>query len=178
MKILLFRPRPDPETIGLQHIMVCEPLELEYLCAGVADRGHDTIIIDMILEKKPIEHFIKIHQPDIVAITSYITHVNIVKGYCRIIKSLCPRCRIIVGGVHAEVVPKDFDDESIDFIVSANGLSTFKQIVKHIEEGIGTDRVNNELSTSSGEFIKERSFDYPFPDRSKVQRYRSRYYYL
>ena len=30
MKVLLIRPRPDSQSIGLQSFMICEPLELEY----------------------------------------------------------------------------------------------------------------------------------------------------
>ena len=35
LRILLFRPRPPRETIGLQHVMICEPLELEYLAGNI-----------------------------------------------------------------------------------------------------------------------------------------------
>ena len=48
MKILLVRPDPM-KIIGLQSIMVCEPLELEYLAAVVQDK-HQVQIVDMILE--------------------------------------------------------------------------------------------------------------------------------
>ena len=35
MRILLVRAPVPPHTIGLKHIMVCEPLELEYVAAGL-----------------------------------------------------------------------------------------------------------------------------------------------
>ena len=31
MKILLVRPKPHKNSIGLQSFMICEPLEFEYL---------------------------------------------------------------------------------------------------------------------------------------------------
>ncbi|MDF2949046.1 MAG: Fe-S oxidoreductase, partial [Sedimentibacter sp.] len=37
MKILLIRPKPNKETIGLQHVMICEPLEFEYLVSNVPE---------------------------------------------------------------------------------------------------------------------------------------------
>jgi len=55
MKVLLIRPRPHRETIGLQHVMICEPLELEYLSSNVPDKIRDLVdikIIDLIVEKK------------------------------------------------------------------------------------------------------------------------------
>jgi len=33
MKILMVRPRPTSRTIGLQHLMIVEPLELEVLAS-------------------------------------------------------------------------------------------------------------------------------------------------
>ena len=59
MKILLIRPRPHRETIGLQHVMICEPLELEYIAGNIERPEAQVEIIDMIIEKKPLEYFIK-----------------------------------------------------------------------------------------------------------------------
>ena len=53
MKILFTRPRPSTETIGLQHVMIVEPLELEVL-AGLLHPEDIPVIIDMIIEKHSI----------------------------------------------------------------------------------------------------------------------------
>lgn len=58
MKILMVRPRPSPTTIGLQHVMIVEPLELEVL--GALTGREDTVrIVDLILEKEPVDFFIR-----------------------------------------------------------------------------------------------------------------------
>ena len=153
--------------------MICEPLELEYIASNI-DKTDVTIdIIDMIIEKKPLEYFINEHKPDFVAISGYITHVNIIKNYAQRIKALLPNCKIVVGGVHGEVNPQDFISEYIDFIVEANGINTFNEILNNPNRlGIeGTYRMGKES-------IKEDSFPYKFPDRSKVNKYRSQYYYM
>ena len=49
MKILLVRPAVPRHTIGLKHIMICEPLELEYVAAGL--RGHEVQVLDLIVEQ-------------------------------------------------------------------------------------------------------------------------------
>lgn len=59
MRVLLVRPKPHKDTLGLQNVMVCEPLELEYLASNAEARGHKTKIIDMILEKKSLSFFWK-----------------------------------------------------------------------------------------------------------------------
>ena len=89
MKILFVRPRPSPETIGLQHVMLVEPLELEVL-ASLISPDDRACIIDMILEKKSIEYFIKREKPDILCITGYITNVTAMISYCETAKKINP----------------------------------------------------------------------------------------
>lgn len=177
MRILLIRPRPHKETIGLQKVMICEPLELEYIGAYMKSYGHEIFIIDMILEKKPISYFINKYNPEIVGITSYIAHVNIVKGYSREIKKINPNCKIIVGGVHAEVVPQDFISPNIDFIIKANGLDTFKEIVEALSNNKTTDSIKGVYGNNIY-CKKNTSFHFPHPDRSLVDKYRKKYYYM
>ncbi|MDP3487323.1 MAG: cobalamin B12-binding domain-containing protein, partial [Bacillota bacterium] len=101
MKVLLVRPRPHPETIGLQDVMICEPLELEYLGAALKTAGHEVVIIDMILEHKPLSFFVQQYKPDFVGLTAYIAHINVVKEYAAAVKAAAPACKVVVGGVHA-----------------------------------------------------------------------------
>ena len=90
MKILFVRPRPSKKTIGLQHVMIVEPLELEVLSALC--RAHDNpVLIDLIIEKKPLEYFLKKYHPDVVCITGYITNVSSIKKYCYILRSIVLR---------------------------------------------------------------------------------------
>jgi hopanoid C-3 methylase len=173
MKVLLIRPRPDKETIGLQHVMICEPLELEYICSNIDRKDVDATIVDMILEKKPLEHFIAKYQPDVVGMSGYISHVNIIKEYSQRIKAVKPDCRIVVGGVHAEVLPEDFVDKNIDFILESNPLKTFNSILNNMDNN-SVEGVYRKGQCNP----KEAGFEYNFPDRSKVSRYRSRYYYM
>ena len=75
MKILFVRPAPAKETIGLQHLMIVEPLELEVL-ASLTSKDDVPVIVDMILEKESIEHIISIEKPDVFCVTGYITNVT------------------------------------------------------------------------------------------------------
>jgi hopanoid C-3 methylase len=63
MKILLVRPPVPRHTIGLKHIMICEPLELEYVAAGLA--GHEVQVLDLIIEKG-LRQRLSAFKPDIV----------------------------------------------------------------------------------------------------------------
>ena len=159
MRVLLLRPRPDKETIGLQNVMICEPLELEYISSNIEALG----------EK---------YRPDAVGITGYISHVNIMKEYARQVKLCSPDIKTIIGGVHAEVNPQDFESPYVDYIIRANGIRTFIGILNSIE-GKNTDE---ELSCVYGRNKpapqKETVFPYLYPDREKVKKYRPHYYYM
>lgn len=178
MNILLVRPRPHKDTIGLQNLMVCEPLELEYIASNIRTHGHKSMIVDMILEKRELTYFVEKYRPQAVGITGYIAHVNVIKQYAREIKECVPSVKVLVGGVHAEVNPEDFESEYIDIIIRANGLRTITEILDRLERGEAADGLPGVYCREGGRPCRETSFPYIFPDRSKVDRYRSKYYYM
>ena len=152
MRILLIRPKPHRETIGLQSVMICEPLELMQLSSVLRANGHEVRIIDMILEKQSLEFFLKEFMPDLVGITGYISHIGIMKEYAEITKSVGRNILVAVGGVHATVCPNDFIDENVDHI--CKNQEDFYSIAGCIDT---TTRL---------------------PDRNLPEKYRNKYYYL
>ncbi len=178
MNVLLVRPRPDAETIGLQHVMVCEPLELEYLAANVPSslKGRVTVkIIDLILEKHPLEAFLQAESPDLVVFTGYITHVGTIKSLAALVRRVCPDAFTAVGGVHAEVVPEDFADPALDFVYSRNGIVAFQLTLTAMTEGLDAEAIRSRLQGMGG---KQTLFRHHHPDRQATARYRSHYYYM
>lgn len=178
MRVLLFRPKPDPETIGLQNVMICEPLELEYISSNIEALGHKCRIVDMILEKESVSYFVRRYRPHVVGITGYISHVNIIKAYAKEAKEVDPRIRTIVGGVHAEVNPGDFSSEYIDYIIRANGIRTFIDILNSLQKKTAGEVVACVYREGEAAPKKDLKFPYLYPDRDKVKKYRSKYYYM
>lgn len=177
MKILLVRPRPHKETIGLQHVMICEPLELEYLVSNIPDeirRETDAEIVDMILEKAGFEEIISAKKPDFIVFTGYITHVGIIKQMAETAKQIIYTVKTGVGGVHAEVVAEDFKSEFIDFIYDKNGIENFNITLKGLIDKKSVDKINEEINKG----IKKSTFEYKYPDRNAVRKYRKHYYYM
>jgi hopanoid C-3 methylase len=178
MKIAFIRPRPSPLTIGLQHLMIVEPLELEVLASTIS-KEHEAVIIDMILEKKDIDQFIKELKPDVLCLTGYITHIPVMIGSCRVAKRINPQVITIVGGVHTEKYPGDINDPSIDYRVVRNATRTFPQLIDFLNgksdfpSGVlRTDQVPDEES------LPDYDFYFPVPDRSLTQKYRGKYFYV
>jgi radical SAM superfamily enzyme YgiQ (UPF0313 family) len=178
LRILMIRPRPPRETIGLQHVMIVEPLELEILYA--LKRANDkAVIVDMILEKKPFEYFLALHKPDVVCLTGYITHVNTIISYCKISKKILPAVTTIVGGVHCEVCPEDFENDVVDFRVVRNAAVNFTDLLNHIDLKTPLpDGVFCKSDTVKNKTLPAFDFRVPFPDRNSVSHYRKHYFYI
>ena len=182
MRILLIRPRPDPETIGLQSLMVCEPLELEYLAAAVGE-GHEVVIRDLILDRRSLRSLLDEHRPDIAGFTAYISHVKVVRDLCDLVKQWDPGTLTVVGGVHAEVIPSDFSWPSIDLVVHGNALATFREIVERWSAGEkSVSSLREGLAGVWREGKPRPTMGFmpllPHPNRAATRLYRSRYYYL
>jgi radical SAM superfamily enzyme YgiQ (UPF0313 family) len=183
MRVLLVRPPVPRHTIGLKHLMVCEPLELEYVAAGLD--GHDVQIVDLILERG-FEKRLREFRPDVIGTSSYITGVNEVKKLCRTAKRWDPGVWTIVGGVHASRAPGDFADHSIDAIALGDGTTAMPEVLKAIEEGRGLEEVPGLALPLNDEEVArtpERTYmpdpdALPFPRRDLTAHLRHRYYYL
>lgn len=152
MKILFVRPRPHRETIGLQSVMICEPLELMMLMGVLLENGIEVELADMILEREPLAKILVKARPHMVVMTGYISHINVIKDYARRIKTFDPAIEVGVGGVHAEVCPRDFESPFIDRIYSSAG------------------ELYNRLSCTVTEGV--------LPFRNLPERYLKKYYYL
>ncbi len=171
MKILLVKPNPSPQSINLQSFMICEPLELEYCAALLHKLGHESRIADLVIDKSFPKALTTDHY-DAVAFTAYQVHIGIVKKYAAYAKKVRPDIVTMVGGVQAEVVPQSFDDDNID-VVLTGGLTALEAVIGAMERGESRQKLK-EL----GRTPARANFDFPFPDRSKTEKYRKHYNYI
>jgi len=180
MKILLIQPRKAPATIGGEDVYVYEPLALEYVAAGVA-ADHDVRILDLRLSQD-LQEVLQNFRPDIVGITAYTVHVNVVRRLFAEIKSQNPGVLSVVGGHHATLAPEDFISPFIDVIVIGEGVFVFRDVVERFEKGEQFDDIPG-IAVPNGNGLfrtvprpNEELDVFPFPDRSLTARYRARYH--
>ena len=180
LRILFARPAPSPVTIGLQHLMIVEPLELEVMAALAGPE--DTVrIVDMILEKQPIEYFLRQFNPDVFCVTGYITHIPVMTGYCRAAKSLNPDVITVAGGVHVEKCPDDCSDEAVDFRIVRNATRSFPILLDWLRNGRIKDLPAGILRNgepADAAILPGYDFYFPIPRRDLTKQYRSRYFYV
>ncbi len=178
MKVLFVRPKPLPSTIGLQHLMIVEPLELEIL-ATLIQEDHEVEIVDMILEKKSISHFLTERKPDVLCLTGYITHIPVIIEYCLTAKKINNKLITIVGGVHIEKYPEDIDNISIDYRVVRNATRAFPKLINYLYNGSEFPaEVLRFMEKLNEKDLPDYDFYVPIPDRSLTQKYRNRYFYV
>ncbi len=191
LNVLLVRSDSGRDTIGLKNLTFTEPLELEYLAAGIPE--HRIQILDL-QARGDIEETLKEFNPQIVGFTGYITGVNQIKKYAETAKSFNPQCLTVVGGIHATVFPDDFFCQFIDIIVTGEGIEVrrgkdefkFRRIVESYPD-------REEMSEISGIFIRRGKDEFkctgdcdplmnpdilPFPNRHITAEARKNYFYL
>ena len=180
MKILLVQPPKAPLTIGGEDAFIYEPLALEYVAAGVS-ADHDVRILDMRFGQD-LHSVLEDFRPDIVGLTAYTVHVNVVRRLCEIVKNWNPDVLTVVGGHHATVMPQDFASLFIDVVVIGEGVFTFRELVAHFEKRAGFFKIPGiAFATENGMVTTEprphlELDDFPSPDRHLTASYRSRYY--
>lgn len=178
MKVLFIRPKPSPETIGLQHLMIVEPLELEILATLIKEKN-EVKIVDLILEKEDPEYFIRQFNPDVLCLTGYITHIPVIISICATAKKINKKIITVTGGVHVEKFPEDIDHESVDYRVIRNAVISFPMLIDHLsglsEFPAGVLRVHEKISEAE---LPGYDFYVPSPDRTLTQKYRDKYFYI
>jgi radical SAM superfamily enzyme YgiQ (UPF0313 family) len=162
--------------------MICEPLELEYVAAGLD--GHEVQILDLILERG-FDRRCREFQPDVVGTSSYISGVNEVIKLCRAAKRWNANVHTVVGGVHAACVPEDFADSSVDCIALGDGTTIMPELMDAFASGKPLNDIPG-LALPRGSAVDctgPRPYmpnpdTLPFPRRDLVAHLQHRYYYL
>jgi radical SAM superfamily enzyme YgiQ (UPF0313 family) len=179
MKVLLIQPPScDPLT---DRIFLFEPLALEYLGAGLKEDGHEVRLLDARLEPD-IDGAFDCFRPDLVGLTGFTSHLNIVKDIARRLKKRAPATLVVVGGHHATVRPEDFNTADIDMVVIGEGVFTLREIVNAVETGGRLADIRGVAIPAPDGLIKSSPRPYtpldelPFPDRSLTAPYRKHYF--
>lgn len=154
---------------------------MEYLGAALKQDGHEVRLLDARIDPD-YEIAYRDFQPDVVGLTGFTSHVNIIKTIASRIKSMNSEVLVVVGGHHATVQPKDFSDANIDVVVIGEGVFTLQEILRAWEVG-------GEFSTIHGvaipsmegmTFSTPRPYtnlnELPVPDRSLTAAYRKHYF--
>ena len=182
MKILLVQPNSSPQNVGFNNLTVPEPLALELVAASVPEH-HEVRILDMRLEPG-LDAVLADYQPQVLGVTGFTADVPQAQEVCRRTAALLPSCRVVVGGHHASLRPEDFNMPQVHFIVVGEGEFTFPDLVKALEDGTDTRKVDGIFYNEDGRQVFSgprppvKDLDQvPRPRRDLTAQYRSNYYF-
>lgn len=168
MRIMLVHPGPrvawGPEHVGL-----------ESLAAMVPDC--DVRLVDMRFELRPFKRLVGAFRPHLVGVTACTSQVYRARRLLRQAKAAAPQAFTVVGGVHASLLPEDFDLPEVDAVCIGMGEDTFRGLVECLDRRGDLRAVDGLALRNQGRLLRNRprafpaSLDgYPPPKRD----YRSR----
>ncbi len=132
MRVLLVRPRVL-NAITSFGALDCEPLELEYLSAACQAAGHQVRIYDGIVTFRPYTRVVAEFQPDVVAVTGYLTQEREMEAYVRLAKQTCPSCVTVIGGVHAQLCWQRLTFPAVDYLNRSESTAGFTELLSALE---------------------------------------------
>jgi len=138
MRILLVKTRSELKGVRALEGFIClEPLELEII-AGVVEPEDSVRILDLRLQKNPRQAFLdalRADQPDLIGFTGYSIHVQAIKDLARLAKEQRPEASVMVGGIHASLLPHDFMAPEIDLIIRGEGSTALRELLRRLKAG-------------------------------------------
>jgi anaerobic magnesium-protoporphyrin IX monomethyl ester cyclase len=149
-----------------------------YLCATLKANEIDCEIIDLAFYDKDIwKAVITLHDADIYGMTVYSASFNYCVEVSKIIKSVYPISKIVVGGPHPTFTALEtISVPEIDFIVYGEGEGTFLELCKDINNTVLTGTVSKQILPNGQKMYRMNEFRgniinidaIPFPDRETV----------
>lgn len=117
-------------------------------------------------------------QPDLVGITVRSAKLPSALRIARIVKSVAPQCRVVVGGPHPTVAPEECAAQAdVDFVIRGEGEQTIAELCDALENGGELEAVAGLTFRREGQVIETpprpliQDLDaLPFPARSAVSR--------
>lgn len=117
------------------------------------DEGHEVYIVDLIRKRGSLIRYLnrillKI-RPQLVGLSAMAWQYETCVGIIRLIKTLLPQAKIVIGGYHATLMHEEIaaspEAGLIDFIIRGEGEGPFRRLVNALE---GKDRFENIPSLS------------------------------
>jgi radical SAM superfamily enzyme YgiQ (UPF0313 family) len=145
MKIVLIS-MPDVAPVIMHEAAFHMPnLGIASIGANI-DGDHEVRLIDLIRVRRSVRRYLTRAltriQPDLVGMSSMTWQFDTCLKLIRLVKSLLPRVKIVLGGYHATLMFEEIGEsggaEGIDFMVRGEGEDTFRRLVNALQ---GLDRL-------------------------------------
>lgn len=182
MKVLLVKCHKKTIFSRLEPI-ITEPLELEYIGAMLTQNSIEHRIYDPLLEGGSFKALFKEYRPELLALSGYITAVDVIKEYAEYAKRENPAVKVLIGGVHAELNFEDFFTDYVDVIIHSDGVNTLEKLLETDFNCSDFMNIDGIAFRYNGRFIVNKKISteidtLTLPDRSYFYKYKNNTKYL
>ncbi|MFH1671319.1 MAG: radical SAM protein [Candidatus Portnoybacteria bacterium] len=182
MDILLVNPPWHKDSGNIwKNVSAClPPFGLAILASLARSKGFSVSIIDCNAERiglDKMEEILPKDNPKFVGITATTVLIDNALELAKIIKRKYPKAKVIMGGVHSTVRPKEVLEKSeVDFVVMGEGEHSFLDLLSGGNpgeiKGIGFKENGRAVINESGECIPDINvFPLPAYDLLPMERY-------
>ncbi|MAF37075.1 hypothetical protein CL622_08230 [archaeon] len=185
MKIVLVMPSLDNgywKKLGKKVGPKSEPLSLLYIATYLNQHGHQAEVLDCEAEGisyEELEGKFREGKYDVVGVAMMTAMYSQAVGVCEIAKKINPNTKVIVGGSHPSLRPKETVQEqaSIDIAAVGEAEVTFKELLDAFAEKMTLSEVKGivykveegtVIQTEERDKIQDLDF-FPIPDRNLIK---------
>jgi radical SAM superfamily enzyme YgiQ (UPF0313 family) len=182
MRVLLLRPIPENERVGLGPFFRIEPLGMEYIASALVAGGHDVELVDLRFSR-PVDHYLRSHRPALVGIAAmHALETDNVRDLAATVARLAPGVPIVIGGHTAAAYPEPFLTGHVAAVVVDDGERALPRVADALETRQPLERVPGLIVRGPAGIMKtetdQRTFvldDVPRAERRHVNRWRRQY---
>ena len=185
MKVALIKPPSAGGVLGLDMMVMVEPLALECLAGALEPDGHDCTVIDARIDGEA-QALAKTRalEPRIVGIQCNFTSERLqARKAARAVKQELPEAFVVVGGHDATRDPVWFQDPCFDAVALGDGEDVFPALVDAVDRGADLRKAPGlVLNTPAGQRHtgpppdRHPLDEMPLPARHLVDHYADHYY--
>ncbi|MFX1450728.1 MAG: B12-binding domain-containing radical SAM protein, partial [Promethearchaeota archaeon] len=121
------------------------PLGLAYLAGILEKNNHKVYIIDQDVYQysdRQMKQILKHQKPEIVGITCTSFTFHQARRVAKLVKSIFPEIKIVIGGPHVSIYPKEvLVNDCFDIGVMGDGEITIIEILKTIEQNLSLKNI-------------------------------------
>ncbi|MBM4355987.1 MAG: B12-binding domain-containing radical SAM protein [Deltaproteobacteria bacterium] len=132
----------DATRVPANSPFLAQPVGLLSLAAVLRRDGHQVRVHDCKLGLEPLAALLREFQPQVVGIRTMSSFVRLLPLLARMVRSLCPDARLVVGGPHASGDPADaLARTGADAAVLGEGEATILELVPALVERADLSRI-------------------------------------
>lgn len=144
MKVLLLQPLVSREKLWGKYAVeggLIPPIGLLSIASFLESKNYHVQIIDPLvanLYEKKLKTILKEENFDVIGIPAFTNTILDTYYTAKLCKKSLPHVKVVVGGVHASILPKRTITEcaSIDYLVVGEGEFTLGELLRHLKTGV------------------------------------------